>query len=58
MRLEYLTAIAIAAFAAGAGLTVHSSNLLPRERQSMPAATQLANQLAGAEDPRLHGSDG
>jgi hypothetical protein len=31
MRLEYLTAIAIAAFAAGAGLAVHSVGSLPLE---------------------------
>ena len=49
MRLEYLAAIAIAAFAAGAA--VHSS--LPLERQSTLSAAQLANQLAEVVDPFL-----
>jgi hypothetical protein len=56
MRLEYLTAIAIAAFAAG--LAVHSVSSLPLEKQSIPAAAQLANRLAGAVDPLLLGPDG
>jgi hypothetical protein len=56
MRLEYLTAIAIAAFAAGAGVAVHSS--LPLEKQSTPSAAQLANRLAEAVDSFLLRSDG
>ncbi len=58
MRLEYLTAIALAAFTAGAGLAVHSVGSLPLEKQSMPAAAQLANRLAGAVDPLLLPFDG
>ena len=44
MRIEYLAAIAIVA--AGAGLAVHSVGSLPPEKQSTPAATQLATLLA------------
>ena len=51
MRLEYLAAIAIAAFAAGAGAAVHSS--LPLEKQSTLSAAQLANQLAEVVDSFL-----
>jgi hypothetical protein len=58
VRLEYLTAIAMAAFAAGAGLAVHSVSSLPLEKQSTPAAAQLANRLAEAVDPFLLRSDG
>jgi hypothetical protein len=43
MRIEYLAAIAIAAFAAvGTGLAVHSVGSLPSERQSTPAAADAA----------------
>jgi hypothetical protein len=51
MRIEYLTAIAIAAFAAGAGLAVHSVGSLPPEKQPTPA--QLATRLAESVDPFL-----
>ena len=51
MRIEYLTAIAIAAVAAGTGLAVHSVGSLPPEKQSTPAAAQLA--LAESVDPFL-----
>jgi divalent metal cation (Fe/Co/Zn/Cd) transporter len=58
MRIEYLAAIAIAAFAfaAGAGLVVHSVGSLPPEKQSTPAAAQLA--LAESVDPFLLRSGG
>ena len=55
MRIEYLAAIAIAAFAAGSGLAVGS---LPPEKQSTPAATQLATLIAESVDPFLHRSGG
>jgi hypothetical protein len=46
MRIEYLAAIAIAAFT---GLAVHSvGSLPPPEKQSMPAPAQLANLLAAS----------
>jgi hypothetical protein len=51
MRIEYLAAIAIAAFAAGAGLAVHSVGSLPPEKQPTPA--QLATRLAESVDPFL-----
>ncbi len=51
IRVEYLAAIAIAAFAAGAGLAVHSVGSLPPEKQSTPAAAQLATLLAESVDP-------
>jgi hypothetical protein len=53
MRIEYLAAIAIAAVAAGAGLAVHSVGSLPPEKQSTPAAAQLATLLAESVDPFL-----
>ena len=56
MRIEYLAAIAIAAFVAGTGLAVYSVGTLPPEKQSMPAATQLASLLAESVDPFLHRS--
>ena len=56
MRIEYLAAIAIVA--AGVGLAVHSAGSLPPEKQSTPAATQLANLLAESVDPFLHRSGG
>ena len=57
MRIEYLAAIAIAAFA-GSGLAVYSVGSLPPEKQSTPAATQLATVLAESVDPFLHRSGG
>jgi hypothetical protein len=57
MRIEYLAAIAIAAFAAvGIGLAVHSVGSLPSEKQSTPAAVQLETSLAESVDPFLHRS--
>ena len=56
MRIEYLAAIAIVA--AGAGLAVLSVGSLPPEKQSTPAATQLAILLAEFVDPFLHRSGG
>jgi hypothetical protein len=53
MRIEYLAAIAIAAFAAGAGLAVHSVGSPPPEKQSVPAVAQLATLLADSVDPFL-----
>src|ERR1700730_4088311 len=58
MRIEYLAAIAIAAFAAGTGLAVHSVGSLPPEKQSTPAAAQLATRLAESVDPFLLRSGG
>ena len=55
MRIEYLAAIVIVA--AGAGLAVHSVGSLPPEKQSTPAATQLAALLAESVDPFLLRSD-
>ena len=48
MRIEYLAAIAIAAFTA---LAVYSAGSLPPEKQSMPAPAQLATRLAESVDP-------
>ena len=56
MRIEYLASIVIVA--AGAGLAVHSVGSLPPEKQSTPAATQLAALLADSVDPFLHRSGG
>ena len=42
MRIEYLAAIAIVAFAAGTGLAVNRVGSLPLEKQPMPTAAQLA----------------
>jgi hypothetical protein len=56
MRIKYLAAIAIGAFVAGAGLAVHSIGSLPPEKQSTPAAAQLATLLAESVDPFLHRS--
>ena len=56
MRIEYLAAIAIAAFVAGTGLAVHSVGSLPPEKQSTPVAAQLA--LAESVDPFLHRTGG
>jgi len=49
MRTEYLAAIVIAVLAAGTGLAVTSVGSLPSEKQSSPAAAQLA--LAQSVDP-------
>ena len=57
MRIEYLAAIAIAAFAAGTGLAVHSVGSPSPEKQSTPAA-QLATLLAESVDPFLVRSGG
>jgi hypothetical protein len=57
MRIEYLAAIAIAAFVAS-GLAVHSLGSLPPEKQSTPAAAQLASLLAESVDPFLRRSGG
>ena len=56
MRIKYLAAIAIAAVVAGTGLAVHSVGSLPPEKQSTPAAAQLATLLAESVDPFLHRS--
>ena len=53
MRIEYLAAIAIAAVVAGTGLALHSIGSLPPEKQSTPAAAQLATLLAQSVDPFL-----
>jgi len=53
MRIEYLAAVAIVAVVAGAGLAVHSVGSLPPEKQSTPAAAQLATVLAESVDPLL-----
>jgi hypothetical protein len=58
MKIEYLASIAIAAFAAGTGLAVHSVGSLPPEKQSPPAAAQLATLLAESVDPFLLRSGG
>lgn len=54
MRIEYLAAIAVAAFVVG-GLEVHSLGSLPPEKQSTPAAAQLATLLAESVDPFFFG---
>jgi hypothetical protein len=56
MRFKYLAAIAVAVFSAGTGLAVHSVGALPLEKQSTPAAAQLA--LAESVDPFLLRSGG
>lgn len=58
MRIEYLAAIAIVAIAAGTGLVVQSVGSLPPEKQSTPAAAQLATLLAESVDPFLPRSGG
>jgi hypothetical protein len=55
MRIEYLPAIAIAAFAA---VAIYSASSLPPEKQSTPAAAQLATLLAESVDPFLPRSGG
>jgi len=57
MRIEYLAAIAIA-LAAGTGLAVRSVGSLPPEKQSTPAAAQLATRLAESVEPFLLRSGG
>ena len=56
MRIEYLAAIAIAAFVAGTGLAVHSVGSLPPE--STAVAAQMATRLAESTDPFLHRTGG
>ena len=56
MRIEYVAAIAVAAFVA-VGLAVHSVGSLPPEK-STPAAAQLATLLAESVDPFLRRSGG
>ena len=56
MRIEYLAAIAIAAVVAGTGLALHSDGSRSPEKQSTPAAAQLATALAESVDPFLLGS--
>jgi len=56
MRIKSLAAIAIAAVVAGTGLAVYSVGSLPPEKQSTPAAAQLATLLAESVDPFLHRS--
>jgi len=56
--MRYLSAIAIAAFVAGAGLAVYSVGSLPSEKQSTPTGTQLAARLAQSVDPFLLQSGG
>ena len=56
--MRYLTAIAIAAFVACAGLAVYSVGSPPLEKQSTPTATQLAARLAQSVDPFLLQSGG
>jgi hypothetical protein len=58
MRIEYSTAVAIVAVAAGAGLAVHSLGSLPHEKQSTPAVAQMATVLAESVDPFLRRSGG
>jgi len=53
MRIEYLAAIAIAVVVAGTGLALHSVGSLPPEKQSTPAAAQVATLLAESVDPFL-----
>jgi hypothetical protein len=56
MRTEYLAAIAMAVLVA-CGL-VNSLSSLPPEKQSTPAATQVADRLAETVDPFLRRSGG
>jgi hypothetical protein len=53
MRTEYLATIAIAVLAACTALAVNSLGSLPPEKQSTPAATQVADRLAASVDPFL-----
>jgi hypothetical protein len=56
--MKYLSAIATAAFVAGAGLAVYSVGSLPPEKQSTPTGTRLAARLAQSVDPSLLQSGG
>ena len=47
MRIEYLAAIAIAAFT---GVVIHSVGSLPPEKQFTPAPAQVATLLAESVD--------
>jgi hypothetical protein len=58
MRTDYLATIAIVVLAACTGLAVNSFGSLPPEKQSTPAATQVANRLAVSVDPFLMRSGG
>jgi hypothetical protein len=58
MRTKYLAAIAIAVLAACTGLAVNSVGSLHRGKQSVPAAMQVADRLAGSLDPYLMRSGG
>jgi len=58
MRIKYLSAIVIAVLAAGTGLAVNSLRSVPTEKQSTPAATQVADRLALSMDPFLMRSGG
>jgi len=50
MRIEYLGAIAIAVFIAGAGLAAVHSVGAPLEKQSTPTAAELATRIAASVD--------
>lgn len=58
MRTEYLAVIAIVVLAAGTGLAVNSVGSLSPERQSAPAAMQVADRLAASVEPFLLQSSG
>jgi ABC-type phosphate transport system substrate-binding protein len=58
MRIEYLAAVAIVAVAVAAGAGLAAVGSLPPQKQSTPAATQLAALLAESVDPFLHRSGG
>jgi hypothetical protein len=58
MRTKHLAAIAIAVLAACSGLAVNSVGSLHLEKQSTPAAIQVADRLAGSLDPYLMRSGG
>jgi len=51
MRTEDLAAVAIAALVACTGLAMNSLGSLTLEKQSMPAASQIADRLAVSVDP-------
>jgi hypothetical protein len=51
MRTEYLAAITIAVLATCTGLAMNSLGSLTLEKQSMPAASQIADRLAVSVDP-------
>ncbi len=58
MRTEYLAAVAVAVLAACTGLAVNSIDSLLPEKQSTPAAMQVADRLAESFDPFLLRSGG